>query len=410
MNSRAAAFGERLAKTLGKGPSASSLSAQEAALIAGTYGRRERPTERFSGTTRVALGLAMAAVVMLGLGLGLAAFSADPSPQGVAPAPPLAGAVVRTDGANSKTLAFVGGSTVIVKPGSLIEVERAEPEWTEVGLTRGRLELDIQKRQEAHFAVTAGSYRVVVIGTRFQVAFDDALERLTVSVREGQVRVFGKGLPQEGEPVAAGSRFEHSGKAPRQSDSAPASASMAVSSAQDRGAAGVKRLGAQRAGGSAPPTWQELAKQGRYSDAYSLAEQGGFETVLNSLPAGDLLMLANSARFAGKPTQARRAFLELRERFAGRPEAVLASFYLARIALDSERNTTAAAHWFRTYLRDAPNGQLAAGARVDLMNILLGQGDHAGARRLAEDYLKHHPNGAHAGVARSLLERADPSP
>jgi len=410
MNSRAAAFGERLARTLGKGPSSASLGAQERAVMVAVRQHRERRRSILLGTlpspARLALALGVAAVLVL----GLVAFSVDRSAREATLLQPTTGARVATDVASSETLTFSDGSTVVVRPNSSIELTRVEQQWTEVGLERGRLELDIQRRRDAHFAVTAGPYRVVVVGTRFQVVFDDKLERLTVSVGEGQVRVFGAGLPKGGKPVSAGARFEHSGKTPARHGVSQAPAPTAASPADTRAPADVKPQGTPRSSGLAAVTWQELAKRGQYSDAYALAEQQGFEAIVNGSAADDLLMLANCARFTGKAGQARRAFLELRERFSGRPEAVLASFYLARIALDSERNSAAAARWLRTYLREAPNGQLAAGARVDLMNILLGQGDHAAARRVAEDYLKHHPDGTHAGVARSLLERAGSGP
>ena len=152
-------------------------------------------------------------------------------------------------------------------------------------------------------------------------------------------------------------------------------------------------------------SWRDLATQGKYGEAVTVAEQEGFESLIATLSDGDLLLLANSARFSGRSARAKQGFHKLRTRFSGRPAAVLASFYLARLALDGDHDAQLAARWFRTYLGESPRGELAASARIELMNILLRAGDQVGARRIAQQYLDYHPAGAHASLARSVIER-----
>jgi hypothetical protein len=126
--------------------------------------------------------------------------------------------------------------------------------------------------------------------------------------------------------------------------------------------------------------------------------------LLVQLPADDLLLLANTARYAGDIVSARAAFIKLRERHAGHSASLLAAFSLGRLASDSANDAAEAARWFRVFLAESPRGDLAAGARARLMNTLLKVGDQAGAAAVARDYLTYHPTGPHSTTARSLVK------
>jgi predicted Zn-dependent protease len=130
--------------------------------------------------------------------------------------------------------------------------------------------------------------------------------------------------------------------------------------------------------------------------------------VIGEIGENDLLGPANSARYAGSPARARQALLKLRDRFPGRPAADLAALYLARIAEQSEHRPQEAVRWLRTFLSESPTGDLAQSARASLLSILSAQGDTAGARAVAEDYLRYHPEGPLAEQARSLVSRTTP--
>jgi TolA-binding protein len=137
-----------------------------------------------------------------------------------------------------------------------------------------------------------------------------------------------------------------------------------------------------------------------------LAEKQGFDRLAATLPENDLVTLANAARFSGNSARAREALLKLRQRFPGRPAAELAALYLARVAEDLEHRPSEAARWLRVFLQESPAGDLAAGARANLMSVLLASGDTNGARAVAEDYVHYHPSGPHLAQARALLDRA----
>jgi len=154
----------------------------------------------------------------------------------------------------------------------------------------------------------------------------------------------------------------------------------------------------------AGPTWNTLAKQGKYQEALALAEILGFDTLINEVSENDLLLLANAARYGGNTPRAHQAQLKLRERFAGRRSAALAAFYLARAGLDIEHRPDIAIHWFETFLAESPRGDLAALARAHLMSLWLNRGQREKAHQVALDYLRYHPDGAQAAQARSLVQ------
>ena len=160
--------------------------------------------------------------------------------------------------------------------------------------------------------------------------------------------------------------------------------------------------------GPRDPSLASLASAGKYREALELAEKQGFERVIGELGENDLLLLANSARYAGSSARARQALLKIRERFPGRPAADLAALYLARIAEQMEKRPQEAVRWLRTFLAESPTGDLAQSARASLLSILSAQGDTAGARAVATDYLRYHPEGPLAEQARSLVSRTSP--
>jgi TolA-binding protein len=155
------------------------------------------------------------------------------------------------------------------------------------------------------------------------------------------------------------------------------------------------------------PEWSKFAREAQYARALELAERSGFERLTRELGENDLLLLANTARYAGDLHKARVALQKVRNRFPRGAAATVSALYLARIAEDHDKNTVEAAHWLSVFLNESPRGGLAADARARLLSLLLKQGNRARAREVAADYLKYHPNGPHAAKARGLLGSSD---
>jgi hypothetical protein len=129
-------------------------------------------------------------------------------------------------------------------------------------------------------------------------------------------------------------------------------------------------------------------------------DDAGFAKVVDAGGSGVVRALADAARLGGRPDRARTALVALRSRFGARGET---AFLLGRIAMDQQRSAGDAAQWFRTYLQEAPNGPLAEQAHGRLLE-LSAKGDREAARKAAEAYLAHFPNGSHARLARSLVD------
>jgi hypothetical protein len=275
-------------------------------------------------------------------------------------------------------------------------------------LTGGRIDVHVKPRKSGEFRVEAGRYRVRVVGTRFSVTYRASAQQIRVEVMQGRVRVEGPELPQDGLLVDAGAHSDS------EASSAPGPTPAVVDAPRE--ASRVERPTNPPAAASAEdrPTdvrdWHALAKQGEYQRALEAAEAQGFDGLVQSLDDAALLQLANAARFSGHNQRAKQAFLGVRRRFPQSPSAVLSGYYLARLALDVEHNRAQAVEWLQTYLREAPRGQLSAGARLDLLKLFLEAGDTASARRVAADYLRYHPNGKRADFAKSLLKRTPSGP
>lgn len=390
------AFGEALGEALGSGPPRAAIAAQRANLVAMMEARGRRPFARFLAP---ALGLAaVAALALFVLGRAPARdaeLSASFAGKPVVPHTLLDAAEDR-----SRTLEFSDGSSVVLAPKARAVLGRITRERAGLSLEGGQLYASIQHREGLHWSVDAGPYRVNVVGTRFSVAWKDGNFR--VDVAEGRVRVTGGDLPPEGVAVDAGSGLERHVK---QAPSAPP--------AVDWNALPLEKPAADTEGRELPstsaPSWSALANKGKYRDALAQAEKLGFERLTRELSDNDLLLLANAARFSGDGKRAKQALLKLRERFPGRAAAELAALYLARLSEDVEKNPAQAVVWLRAFLQEAPTGDLAEGARANLLSILLRRGDAAGARAVARDYLRYHPEGPHAAQARSI-ERGSPPP
>jgi hypothetical protein len=399
-----ALFGRALGRALGNGPPAASLGVQRANLIAAAHRmgrRRSRP--------RWDIAFALAAALALSVGGGFWAHRNYSAPavlrahwngQEVRENAELA---VSTNA--QKPLEFSDGSKVVFDPSSRAKLSRLGPKRATLRLDRGRFFASIVHKPGMTWGIDAGPYTVEVVGTKFSVDWHGDPSSLRVDVTEGLVRVTGGDLGLTGVSLRAGQRLERNVRpTTTEAKSEPEQKPL------DRAAAPATpgRPASMPNTGGREPSLAALASAGKYRQALELAEKQGFERVIGELGENDLLLLANSARYAGAPARARQALLKIRERFPGRPAADLAALYLARVAEQAENRPQEAVRWLRTFLSESPTGDLAQSARASLLSILSAQGDTAGARAVAEDYLRYHPEGPLAEQARSLVSRTSP--
>ncbi len=149
--------------------------------------------------------------------------------------------------------------------------------------------------------------------------------------------------------------------------------------------------------------WKALAESGQYREAVAAATEVGFDAVQANASASDLLLLADAARLGGAPGRARAALQLLRQNFPTHTNAAIAAFTLGRMAQELDHNDRAALKWYRTYLRQEPQGRMAEGARARVLKGALRVGTTEEVQAAARDYLAHHPSGSSAALARQSL-------
>jgi hypothetical protein len=393
-------LGDALSAALEAGPSRTTLAVQRAQVLTALAKPEPRAARYalFAGSAAVAL----AAVVLAPRWL------ARPS------AAPLRGAwqgqslseksTVVAPPERGETLSFSDGSQLALGARAEIALSKLAPEQAHLELARGHVDATIRKGTGRTWTLAAGPYSVRVVGTEFTVDWDASSRFFAVNVREGKVLVSGGELRSGGILLGAGERIERQAPPPSGRDPAPQLNDL---KALDAPPPVTEPPSARGATLPSIDDFRPRAVHGNYSAAMAAARRAGFEHLLRDLPGKDLLLLANTARYAGSSQEARAALQKLRERFPGSPNAAHAALLLASQAEDRDKDSAEAERWLRIFLTESPQGELAAGARARLLAMLLKRGAQAEARQVARDYLRLHPSGQYAARARAVLQ---PSP
>lgn len=200
-------------------------------------------------------------------------------------------------------------------------------------LERGSATFDRDPESIA-WTIAAGPYRIQVAGSAVAVDWQPETETIVIELDEGRVEVTAEGMKTR--VLESGERLQLGGKQK------------------------ATRKGRRRKGASEPaPTWKTHAEAGEYKAALELAKRQGFTKLCTQLPAGELLELADVARFAGARHDADEALLALRRRFPGSRQAAKAAFDLARV---HARDCGKVQQWLETYLGEQPNGNMRRSA------------------------------------------------
>lgn len=392
-------LGEQLGAGLETGPSRRTLAAQRARLLAAVSKSSRAP--RLSLVFALGAAVALVAAVLVVRGRAM-------------PREPLQGAwqgrslaessrVVAPAG-RGETLAFSDGSRVELGARAEIALSKLGPEQARLELAQGHVDATIRKGTGRAWTFAAGPYAVRVVGTAFTVDWDARSRLFAVNVREGKVLVTGSDLREGGVLLGAGERLERrdlpsepakvAPPEPQQPPDVKLPATPEPASARHESAVGT----------GTEDDFRAQAARGNYGAAIAAARRTGFDRLEAELSATDLLLLANTARYAGTASEARGALLKLRGRFPGSPSANHAALLLASQAEDRDKNPNEAERWLRTFLMESPRGELAAGARARLMAALLRRGARAEAEQVARDYLRLHPGGQHVAQAEAVLQ------
>ncbi len=141
------------------------------------------------------------------------------------------------------------------------------------------------------------------------------------------------------------------------------------------------------------PTWQRLANGGEYEAAlFDLAQAGGFESVLVSSNAEQLMLLADIARATGQRQRAITALRRVVSEFPSEPVAPLAAWSLGR-ALEKAGDNEGANAAFAAYRSLSPQGDFAEDALVRQLRTAVQRREREVAQELAAQYSTDFPQG-----------------
>jgi transmembrane sensor len=328
-------------------------------------------------------------------------------------------------------VAFDDGSRVVLSSGASLRTEMVGPSSASLELERGRAAVRVMHTRSTHWTVHAGTYSVLVTGTRFRLDWQPENGALSLVVEEGSVRVTGGLLAEAldisagqsldlepGHPVGVGGSivpYRALGAAPSSQPALEAAPPAFMPSPLDtqpapapghrpstRHLATSSSPSSSSPSSSSPSSWRQQAEAGHYRDALAEAERKGFDAICRESPGADLLTLAEAARYAGHAERAEQALKAVRTRFDHTEDAAVAAYLLGRIAAEHRRDHGDAARWFRAYLAERPGGRLDREAEGRLLESLAFM-DRNTAREAARSYLQHYPSGPHAAFARNLL-------
>lgn len=329
------------------------------------------------------------------------------------------GAYVAPTGDAPLDLKFTEGSVVELEPGARARVAATTARGATVLLETGRAAVDVVHRERADWTIMAGPYSVRVHGTAFTVEFDPKTQLFELVMRSGVVTVEGPGISQPVE-IRGAQRFvhraglgaDHAGLGAADTNPLGHVGSGGVVPAEETkvdpepppsssSAAQVAPSPSATGGVSSASNWEAQVRRGEYSAVLREAERRGIPQVLSTAPAAEVMALANAARFSGRVSVGRDAYLALRQRFSGSPVAASAAFLMGRLM--ESGSPQEARRWYERYEHESPKGPLVAEAMGRRLVLTQAAGSRAEVQRLAEEYVRRYPEGSYSGVARKIV-------
>ena len=329
--------------------------------------------------------------------------------------------------ASASQLDFTDTSTLTLERETRMRLEEIADAHVRVYLEEGVLESDVRSPHgTVQWIFVAGPFEVEVLGTELSVDWQPALGRVVVSVVHGLVHVR-RGRSDEGVAVHGGERFEarvdgdfalttahveptvlDEGEEEEEEEEELARTDVIEAPlVAEPGLEPTRRARPTSTRRDEAEDWARLAHDGEYVRAFAAAQHEGLMNITAHAEPGDVLLLADTARFAESPEDARTILVALRQRVPGTPHASMAAFRLGRLAFDHARYDEAADS-FETYRREAPHGRLVDQAEGREIEALMRGGDDARAARVAHDYLQAHPEGSYRDLALSALGEQRP--
>ncbi len=310
---------------------------------------------------RVAGGLAAVGAVVVVGALGLTASLWSPAE----PPARIVGTAPRRPAASGSSLALADGSEAILSAGASVQVREQSEDRVALDQSAGEVLYDVRPNRARSFVVRLGKVEVLVVGTRFRLAW--AGEWVRVHVEHGRVRVDDGARRVE---LTAGEEM---------------------------------RVLATSEGPSAAQTRAPDPSPDPLEDATGEASLPRVRSVPSVPSVESLLASADAARGAGRLAEAANALGRIATFHAGDPRVTSALFTLGRVERSRGRSAAAAAAFERCWRR-SPRGPLAEDAIAEAATSWAFAGDAAKARSISARYLESFPRGTHAARMRALSD------
>jgi transmembrane sensor len=281
-----------------------------------------------------------------------------------------------------------GSSAQLAGAQSELAIVRNDRERVGLKLLQGRAHFDVVPNSKRSFEVEAAPYRVVVLGTIFDV--ERSAEHVSVTVERGRVRVYG---PQGAEDLLAGTskRFEMVAAGAEVAPVEPAVLEPIAIEAEEPVTATreSRRRTGNRPAGHASSSWRSLTQSGDYDAAFESLKMA---PVVQNDPA-ELMLAADAARLSGHPAEAVSYLRRVVEGHRKSPVAPLAAFTLGREYLDRLGQPHKAAEAFEIARKLDPAGSMAQDALAREVEALSKGGNAEKAYERARQYMQAYPNG-----------------
>ena len=311
-----------------------------------------------------------------------------------------------TTSGHPATVAFSDGSVIEATGNTTLAVALRGSHGALARLSSGTLKVNVDHGDDTDWRFIAGPYEVVVVGTRFDLAWNPEELHFRLALHEGQVRVLGDDIGVR--TVNAGEVLEVQAKPSfsAATDLPPAQAVEEIPSTGDKPADSPKSRLPSSARHVAPTqSWSRLVAEGRFEDVVRAAEAVGLGNVEATRDVTELKALAQAAHYAGRTDVSLRIWRALRRRFPSSSASRQAAFFLARIYEQGGQNASAR-QWLDLYMEESPNGVYASEALGRKLVLISRTSGTAAARPSARKYLKLYPTGPYSQTARDML-RAD---
>ena len=153
------------------------------------------------------------------------------------------------------------------------------------------------------------------------------------------------------------------------------------------------------------PAWQRLAYDGDYEGALAdITAMGGFERILQSASAEQLMLLSDVARGTGQQQRALAALRRIVSEHASDAVAPLAALNMGNL-LDKMGDGAGATRAFAVYRALSPKGDFAEDALVRQIRSAVSAGEQDLARRLVRQYEVDFPEGRQSDEVARWVEQ-----